>query len=86
MIPIHNELIGSIAILNLALPTRVLAGGAFQLDAMSVPTVDDQLGTDIGGINQMDTRKEPLVAKPLMNICGAQGFMNGRRGRMDVGE
>ena len=76
LIPVNGKLIETIGALQLRLPIRVWTGWASQLGGIVLSAVDQQLGTDIGGIDEMFPRGQALVPEPLMDGIGTLGFMD----------
>ena len=85
-LPVNRELLEPVGVRCACLPTRVWAGRASQGDAVVVTAFHQKLGADIGRIDKMLSWRQCLVDQGLLDVVRAPGFMDRRRGRMDVGE
>src|SRR5262249_20413737 len=86
LLPVHGELLERIGPRDLHLPALTRARRTAQDDALLVATVDEQLRTNIGRIDEVFTWRKLLVQEGLLNGSRALRFMHGGGGRMDVRE
>jgi len=84
--PVHRELLERIGSRNLHLPARTWTSRAPQGDALFVAAVDEQVGADIGRIDEVLARRQCLVNEGLLNGSRALRLMDSGWGRVDVRE
>ena len=76
LLPIDRKLVNALGAVDLGLPTGILARRAQEVDPMRLPAVDEQLGTDIGGIDQVLLRRHTLVNESLLDRFRTHRFMD----------
>src|SRR5262249_18279761 len=86
LVPVHCELLHGVRAFDLRLPALTGAYGTPQDDALVVAAVDEYFRTDIGGIDQVFTRRDFLVDQCLLDGLRALRFMDRGRRRVHVRE
>ena len=86
LLPVHGELLKRIGPRDLHLPALTRARRTAQDDALLVATVDEQLRTNIGRIDEVFTRRQFFVNEGLLNGECALRLMHSSWRRMDVRE
>src|SRR5262244_428131 len=86
VVPVNLELVDVIGTVHFRLPTRIVTGGAKQVDAIRLTTLDQEGRVDIGGIDQVFLRGEVFFGQCLMDIVRAHRLMDSSRGRLDMGQ
>ena len=82
VLPIHGKVLDRIGAFHMRLPALDRTRWVPQRNPMRLLTREEQLGIDIGSIDQMLRRREVFVHEGLMDHLGTTGFVDGRRGRV----
>src|SRR6266571_4422820 len=85
-LPVYRELLERIGSRDLHLPALTRTRRAPQGNVLLVAAVDEQVGADIGRINEVLTRRQGFVNQGLLNGSRTVRLMDRGRGRVDVGE
>src|SRR2546422_1130540 len=86
LVPVHCELLHGVSAFDLRLPPLAGACGTPQDDVLFVTAVDEYFRADIGGIDQVFTRRDVLIDKCLLDGRDALRFMDRGRCRVHVRE
>jgi hypothetical protein len=85
-VPGDGKLVNRVGPVHLALPALAWARGASQHNAVGLTAFDEQLGADRGRIDKMLMRGQVFLDARLLDSVRTHGFMDGRAGRMHMGE
>jgi hypothetical protein len=78
VLPIHGKVLDRIRAFHVRLPALDRTRGAPQRNPMRLLTREEQLGIDIGSIDQMLRGREVFGYEGLMDHLGTTGFVDGR--------